>query len=293
MSGYTVLLPLDGDKVSEDALLVLPMLATIGFDKLRIISVPSSKTLTAEGFETYLEPHEVAARSAGWEVESIIATGDPAEAILAAAQEPEVDLILLATHGRTGMKRMRLGSTSDKLIKDASCPRLVVGPNVDIDMANYSLGRILVPIDGSELAELSLPIARHLAGVTGASVDLLQSVSAASVAAGVGDAGMGDLLPGLLDAAKEYLGRMAEGFAGIEVETHVVVGSPGESIIGHLSTNPVDLVIMASRGRTGLARAALGVVTERVLQGPDPVLVFEIGEDRSRLFDAARSTGAA
>ena len=49
------------------------------------------------------------------------------------------------------------------------------------------------------------------------------------------------------------------------------------------------LVIMASRGRTGLSRAALGGVTEKVLQGPDPVLVFEIGEDRSRLFDAARS----
>ena len=46
---------------------------------------------------------------------------------------------------------------------------------------------------------------------------------------------------------------------------------------------------MASRGRTGLSRAALGGVTEKVLQGPDPVLVFEIGEDRSRLFDAARS----
>lgn len=112
----------------------------------------------------------------------MIATGDPADSILAAAANTDVDLILLATHGRTGVKRMRLGSVSDKLIKNALCPRLVVGPNVDIDLATYSLKRILVPVDGSDLSEQSLPIARHLAGLTGASVGLLRSVSTRTLA---------------------------------------------------------------------------------------------------------------
>ena len=287
MSDYTVLLPLDGDKVSEDALLVLPMLRSIGFAKLRIICVDdpkTDKTPTAEGFKPYAEAQVAAATAAGWQVESIIATGDPAATILAAAGNSDVDLILLATHGRTGIKRLRLGSVSDKLIKNALCPRLVVGPNVDIDMTTYSLKRILVPIGGSDLSAMSLPIARHLAGLTGASVDLLQSVTPP-----VSTAEIPSDFPALLHAAGEHLARIATEFPGVDVKTYVVGTAPGGAILEHLNANPVDLVIMASRGRTGLSRAALGGVTEKVLQGPDPVLVFEIGEDRSRLFDAARS----
>jgi nucleotide-binding universal stress UspA family protein len=288
MSGYTVLLPLDGDKVSEDALLVLPMLRTIGFTKLRIIAVDdpkTDKTPTAEGFRPYVEAQVAAAAAAGWQVESIIATGDPATTIIAEAGDSDVDLIVLATHGRTGIKRMRLGSVSDKIIKDATCPRLVVGPNVDIDLNSYSLQRILVPVDGSDLSEMSLPIARHLARLTGASVDLIQSVSPP-----VSTAEVPASYPSMLFAAGEYLTRCASEFPGVDVKTFVTGGAPGDVIVQHLRDNPVDLVIMASRGRTGLTRAALGGVTEKVLQGPDPVLVFEKGEARSRLFDDAQSS---
>jgi len=292
MSDYTVLLPLDGDEASETALHVLPMLRKIGFSKLRLISVDDTsnqKTRTGEAFKSYLAEKQAAAEAAGWAVETVIVQGSPDVAIVKAADDPAVDLVLIATHGRTGIKRMRLGSVADKVIKNAMCPRLVVGPNVDIDMSTYDLTRILVPVDGSDLSEMSLPIAKHLATLTGAQVDLLQSVSMSSGMM-VGDTAAGiDLMPGAIDSANQYLARVAEGMAGVNVNPFVVVGAPGDSILGHLSSHPVDLVIMASRGRTGLARAALGSVTERILQGPDPVLVFEMGEDRSRLFDAARS----
>jgi nucleotide-binding universal stress UspA family protein len=268
------------------------MLRTIGFSNLRLISVddPSNnKTRTAEGFKPYLADKKAEAESAGWNVETVIVQGTPDTAIVAAAADPAIDLVLLATHGRTGIKRMRLGSVSDKVIKNAACPRLVVGPNVDIDLATYALNRILVPVDGSDLSETSLPIARHLAGLTGAQIDLMQAVSMSSGMM-VGDTAAGiDLMPGAIDSANQYLARLAEGLPGLTVTTWTAVGAPGDAVLGHLAAHPVDLVIMASRGRTGLARAALGGVTERVLQGPDPVLVFEIGEDRSRLFDAARS----
>jgi nucleotide-binding universal stress UspA family protein len=292
MSDYTVLLPLDGDETSEAALLVLPMLRTIGFSKVRIFSVDDTshmKTYTGEGFKKYQAEKRPALEAAGWTVETVIVQGSADVAIVKAADDPAIDLVLLATHGRTGIKRMRLGSTSDKVIKNAKCPRLVVGPNVDIDLSTYSLGRILVPVDGSDLSEMSLPIAKHLATITGAQIDLLQSVSM-STGMMVGDTAAGvDLMPGAIQSANQYLARLAENMPGLTVNATVVVGSPGDAVLGHLATHPVDLVIMASRGRTGLARAAMGSVTERVLQGPDPVLVFEIGEDRSRLFNDARS----
>ncbi len=292
MSDFKVLVPLDGDEVSEDALLVLPMLRTIGFSQLVFISVDSPKNLktrTAKAFADYLAVHSGNAEAAGWQVETVIAEGDAADIILAAAARTDVDLILLATHGRTGLERIRLGSLSDKLIKNALCPRLVVGPNVDIDLETYSLKRILVPVDGSALSEMSLPIARHLANLVGAEVDLIQAVSISSGMV-AGDTGAGvDLMPGVLDSANSYLSRIADGFPGVKVNPNVVVGNAADSIVDHLDAHPVDLVVIASRGRTGLTRFALSSVTERILQGPDPVLVFEEGEDRSRLFSAARS----
>ena len=98
-----------------------------------------------------------------------------------------------------------------------------------------------------------------------------------------------DTLTPLMDEARDYLARAAETFPGRKVNTIVVTGRADDSILDHIKANPVDLVIMVSRGRTGLGRMTLGSVTERVLHGPDPVLVFEPGEDRSRLFEAART----
>ena len=291
MSNLTVLVPLDTTDFSESSLLVLPMLKSLGFDKVRLISVHDPKKMGPDGGATVLESYlqEQAARVAeiGMEAETRVGQGDVAEAITAAAAEQDVDLIVVATHGRTGITRLRLGSVGERLIKDASCPRLVVGPNVDIDLSRYALKRLLVPLDGSDLAEASLPIARYLAKLTGADVDLIRSVSSTAVTADPDMAAV-DLLTPLTEVATEYLARVSQTFDGQKTTTSVVVGRADDSILDHLKAHPVDLVIMASRGRTGLARFVLGSVTESVLHGPDPVLVFEPEEDRSRLFDAAR-----
>lgn len=289
MANLTALVPLDTTAFSETSLLVLPMLKSIGFDKVRLVSVADPKKAAAGSLETYLQTQSAKVTAAGLEAETRVLTGEPAAAIITAAAESDVDLILVATHGRTGIARLRLGSVGEKLIKEASCPRLVVGPNVDIDLTTYALKRILLPLDGNEMAETSLPVAKYLAGLTGASIDLIRSVSATTIASDPSMAGV-DLLTPMMDEASSYLGRIAETLPGLAVNSTVVIGRPDESILDHLKKNPVDLVIMVSRGRTGLARLALGSVTERVLQGPDPVLLYEPGEDRSRLFQAARGS---
>ena len=290
MAGFTVLIPLDTTELSETAFQILPMLKTLGFERARLISVSDEDQKRSDGgasLQEYLNSQAARVVALGLEAETRAPAGKAAEVILAAAAEPDVDLVLVATHGRSGLARLRLGSVADHVIKNSPCPTLVVGPNVDIDLATYSLKRILVPLDGSELAELSLPVARYLARQTGAQIDLLRSVSVTAVAQ---DPTMGgvDLLGIVIDEAKDYLARTAATLEGFTTTATVVTGSAGEAILDHLKANPVDLVIMASRGRTGLARAAMGSVTERALQGPDPVLVFEPGEDRSRFFVAAR-----
>jgi nucleotide-binding universal stress UspA family protein len=270
------------------------MLKTVGFDRVRLISVVDSKKDRgdAASIEAYLEEQSAKVGELGMQVETRVGQGDAAEVLVAAANEEDVDLVLIATHGRTGIARLRLGSVGEKLIKDASCPRLVVGPNVEIDLEHYSLKRLLVPLDGSDLAEASLPIARYIAGLTGAEVELLRAVSPTSAAPDPTLVGA-DFVTPMIDDAHAYLARMSEAFPNQKTNGSVALGPADGSILEHLKAHPVDLVIMGSRGRTGLTRFALGSVTERVLQGPDPVLVFEAGEDRGRFFQAAREASGA
>ncbi|MGE0057281.1 MAG: universal stress protein [Dehalococcoidia bacterium] len=290
MANLTALIPLDTTDFSESALQLLPLLKEIGFDKVRLMSAydPKKKNLNMDLLASYLQGKASRVTALGMECETRVLEGDAAEVILAAADASDVDLIVIATHGRTGIARLRFGSVGDKLIKNAPCPRLVIGPNVEIDLASYDLTHILVPLDGSELSEMSLPIARYLAKACHAQVDLIRAVSPTAV---VADPAMGavDLLTPMLDEASTYLAGIEKTFSDTQVTSTVVTGRPDDAIIDHMKKNVNDLAIMVSSGRTGLARAAMGSTTERVLQGPDPVLVFEPGEDRSRLFQAARA----
>jgi hypothetical protein len=91
-----------------------------------------------------------------------------------AAKNHAVDLILMATHRRDGIGRWRLGSFADEVVREARCPTLLIGPNVKASLSPYYVQRILVPVDGSPLAEGALPVAARIAKRTGASLDIVQ-----------------------------------------------------------------------------------------------------------------------
>jgi nucleotide-binding universal stress UspA family protein len=310
MPGLTALVPLDGTKLSESAFALLPLIKTLGFTKLRLVSVWDNvwsdrealvnrpegerEELAEKGrayLDGYVAQHVAEARRAGFEAETIVRAGRAAEEVLLVSQD--VDLILIATHGRSGIARWRLGSVADKIVREAPCPTLVIGPNVSVELESYALKRIVVPLDGTELGELALPLAVWIAGLTGAEIDLLRCVSITSVAY---DPTLGvypvDLLTAMEDAAKTYLQEVANRVGNkSKVSMHMKVGSAGEEIIEHLTQTKADLVAMASHGRGGLVRAALGSVTDQVLHGPAPVFVVRPDEVAvSRLLVDARSS---
>src|SRR4051794_5579191 len=149
MPGLKAMIPLDGSHLSESALSVLPFLKTLGFDSLRLVSVweenwedvASGKEdeLAAVGekgqayLEAYLKEKSAPASAAGFTVESIVKVGKAADEVLEAASQG-IDLAVIATHGRTGMRRWRLGSVADKLSRETPCPDLVIGPNVEVEL---------------------------------------------------------------------------------------------------------------------------------------------------------------
>jgi nucleotide-binding universal stress UspA family protein len=302
MAGLKALIPLDGTKLSESAYELLPLLKTLGIDEIRLVSVWESAWEETEGaagqqdfgettekgrayLEAYLNQQAEKIAAQGFKVEQTSRVGRASDEILEAAAG--VDLVLIATHGRTGVARWWLGSVADVVIREAGCPVLIIGPNVHQELAGMK--RILLPLDGSPEAEQALPVATWVAGLTGAELDVVRSLSLTPVAY---DPGMGvysaELIDSMEDAVRAYLEEIGKRLEGKNATTTMRVGAPGETLYEHLSERPADLVVMTSHGRSGVRRAALGSVTDRLLHGPSPVLVIRAGDSEGNLVKAAQ-----
>jgi nucleotide-binding universal stress UspA family protein len=195
-------------------------------------------------------------------------------------------MIVIATHGRDGLARFRLGSVADKVVRHAECPTLVIGPNVKIELAPYRVQRILAPLDGTELAEKAVPIASWVARAVDAELNLVRVVSVLMPEYELGYSI--DVLGEIEQAAREYLAKMVQKLGpSVRTRADVLVGAPDVQLLEHMKQTPADLVILASHGRAGILRTALGSVADRMLHGPAPVLVLRPEQVSSRLLDVA------
>ena len=296
-----ILVPLDGSPLAEQA---LSCAVTLGrglaaeLVLLRAVSVPSDarkyldgaarkegdlmERLDAEADE-YL--HEVAdrVRLAGLTVRPVVQHGPAAEAIVDYAEQMDIWQIVMATHGYSGTKRWTHGSVAERVLQAASVPVLMVRAKEEDaeDSQQLMLGRrILVPLDGSEMAEQVLSPVTSVAQAVGAEVFLFQVAVDHQLASMY----RGDwyYLPaeGELEEeereAQAYLERVADSLReeGIQVFTGTQIGLVAESIIEYAETNEIDLMAMCTHGRTGLARWALGSVADRLLRaGGVPILL--------------------
>jgi nucleotide-binding universal stress UspA family protein len=148
--------------------------------------------------------------------------------------------------------------------------------------------RILVALDGSELAEAVLPQAEGLARATGATLLLVRAVNvpATVVAATAGDTGMvspeflDEAIQGEEEEARTYLTTVAQRLQarGLQVSWEVVEGEPSQALIDAARRHNCDLIAIATHGRTGLPRAVLGSVADRVVRESHlPVLLVRPG----------------
>lgn len=144
--------------------------------------------------------------------------------------------------------------------------------------------KILVPLDGSELAECVLPHVESIARGCGVqNVVFIRVVEPFQLPTGYGYWDAGFNLDGVnsIDSknrasAEDYLGQVVSRmkYDGVTVQSEVVTGKPAESIADYATKNGVDLVIIATHGRSGISRWALGSVAERVLRSTcAPVLM--------------------
>ncbi|MFW5917589.1 MAG: universal stress protein [Halorubrum sp.] len=230
--------------------------------------------LEREG-EEFVAAAEDRAADRGVATVAAVLQGGVAETIAAYAERHDIDLIAMSTHGRTGLDRLLLGSTTERVLRRSTVPVLSVRP--DGEAIRYPYRDILVPTDGSESAGAALDRAVTLAARTDATVHVLSVVDAGTVG-NEAYSGIDALVDGAEETVAEAASRAAD--AGVEtVETVEVGSSAARGIRAYLAEHDVDLVAMGTRGRTGVGRYLLGSVAERTVRtAPVPVLTVPAGD---------------
>jgi nucleotide-binding universal stress UspA family protein len=231
--------------------------------------------------EAYLEDVRATVAGSGLTVDIAVTDGDPTTALLAVADERGSGAIVMATHGRGGLTRTLLGSVAVRIVQNATIPVLLVRVVGIQPWTDPSFDRLLVPLDGSALAERALDVVTDLAH-PGSTLVLVR------VEAPAGASEDYDPLTSSLDAcsddirraATEYLGRVEEPLLTkpLMVRTDVRLGAPAEQILAAAQAHDADVVVMATHGRTGPARWWLGSVADEVVRHADrPVLLVSAG----------------
>lgn len=212
-------------------------------------------------------------------VKSDLASGRPADEILRYVDKNGIDLILMATHGRSGISRWAMGSVAYKVLRSADVPVWLVRDGVAEEILEDKLPerKILVPLDGSKLAESVLPHVESLAKQWGrgkVKIVLLRAYQPPDVSADYpSDMPLSWEEHVELEAAKcklvvgPYLAEIEKRFqdVGLKVQKEAPLGKPDEEIINYARNNNVSLIVMITHGRSGISRWAYGSVAEDVM----------------------------
>lgn len=208
---------------------------------------------------------------------TIVRNGDAAEEILKAVDETGARILAIATHGRSGFGRWVYGSTAGRLLRTSRVPVLAVGPNArPRSTTGVALKHLMVPLDGSALSEAALPVATAIASGLGARVSLVRALRWAAQAYpySLPDAYLPQIDEELESGAKAYLRRHEDALKGkADVDAFVVRGAVADGLMDVVEKQTIDLVVMTTHARAGIARAALGSTADRMLQGAAPVLL--------------------
>ena len=258
----TVLVPVDGSTLAERAIGVAAGLAmSVGAD-LRLFRA----SFKLDQHEEVLQLRNLADRHGLPRAQVEVSTGrSAAPAVIRASRRAADSVVVMATHGRSGLAATVLGSVADEVLRDLDEPMVLVGPGYQ---ERGDPTRVVVCWDGSLLSASVVPAAATWARQLRVPVQLLHVRGATDPPLG-GDGGpAGGLLAAQVFDALSLDGRPVE-------VTEIVGGDPARGVLGALEdTLDGALVALATKGRGGLLSSSLGRVSSRIVnQSPHPLLV--------------------
>jgi nucleotide-binding universal stress UspA family protein len=277
-----ILVPLDGSRLAEGVLPYVRSLATALKLPVDLLHVDDPETaLRIEGAD-YLQ--KVAVSFANYaSVRCHVDKGAAAEVILDTASADSGALIAMATHGQSGGQRWLLGQMTQKVLQASVNPLLLIRPDEKkLPTGAVRLATIIVPLDGSHLAEMIFPHVIYLATGLNLAVVLIRTytlpTSGYFIAAGLSPSDGKNLGERIKGEVTSYLQAKVNELTtkGVGEVTFLLMEGKGPEEINELAQRTSDnLVAMSTHGRSGIGRWVLGSVTDRVVSySGDPVLII-------------------
>ncbi len=286
-SPFTILVPLDGSPRAVSALPVAGRLSQLLKGELaliQVVPVVMNPMIIEPGYvapETYQQMYDDQERLAREDLErlaaplrvqglvtrTVVQRGEAATCVIDAVTTLHVGLVVMTSHGRTGLARFALGSVADRVTRTGVAPVLLLrsfAGAAPTEPHVVTLRHALVPLDGSLLAESALDtVGARLAGAVISEFTLLRVVDPRDGAEGIRIAS--EYLAG---AQRRFRQRLQE--QGIQqdvaVTTSTPVGAPAASILAAASERQCDFILMSTRGEAGIGRLAFGSVADRIIR---------------------------
>ena len=300
----SILVPLDGSPLAEQAIPFALAIAERARCKVKLVLVHHPHLMEAGPAYTKVELamqkadreylRSVAARlreRLGRALSSAVLQGPIAQTLAKYIRELSTDLVVMTTHGRGGIQRAWLGSVTDQLIRTTEVPILVVRPREGRAVESaVDLGEMLVPLDGSPLAEAVLEPAAALARLWDGEISLVQVVRPVVLTSDPPlpfPTGYADQATAIRrESAQDYIRDVAERLreSGVKASGVAVIGGGiADTLLSLARPKRVGLVAVATHGRGGLRRLALGSVADKLVRAAEmPVLVVRPAARRSR-----------
>ena len=298
-----ILLPLDGSQLAEAAVPYVRNLADQLGSEIYLVHVcpPEHQQYVhmhqiymnslVDGMKTLLKSNKTI------KIEAEVVVGDPLKSLFDYSRLKNIDLIALTTHGNQGFKPWSLGDVADKIVRGSGIPTLLIRLKnaKDLEPRKTTIENILAPVDNSDASKAALPFAIDLATKTKAKITLF-SMAQTAYAQSMDSSGAGlginwDAVDkASVQAAADYLKTLTEDLKkqGVEAGNISLLGfDAAYEILEQEKKGNFDLVVMATRGRSSVARWAFGSVAEKVLrEGNLPILLIKEKGAKERQAEA-------
>ena len=281
-----ILVPLDGSELAEHALDPAFTFARQTQGEIILLRVPLMQHVLAaepvhyempspsESLEqsrqkalTYLAGIQRVRSSPQVTIHACTPLGDPAGNIVDTAVAEDVDLIVMTTHGYSGVTRWLLGSVTEKVLRHAHCPVLVI-------RSNKPLGKVLIPVDGSKLSESAVLPGLEVANRLDALATLLRV--AEEIETQGADSADFHWQQEIYEDNEFYLRTLVNRYQqeGQYIDTAVMEGPPVDRILEFVESEEIDVIALATHGRSGLQRWVYGSVTEKLLRSANCAMLI-------------------
>jgi nucleotide-binding universal stress UspA family protein len=284
-----ILVTLDGSAIAEQALPHAAMLARLLGARLTLARVPETMVVPVASAGIWItretEPHEARAHAeaylaevatraelGGLDVQVALPQHPVVSGLVEAIAATGADLVVLTTHGHSGITHMLLGSVASKLVQHAHAPVYVV-PARESPGGPPRLGTLVVPLDGSANGELALPVTADLARRAGAAIRLVRVPTVPAYLTVFADTAA--MIPAHLQQraieAEGYLSDVAAGLAGqgLNVAADVEMALEGgveKVVVDYATAQHADLILLCSHGQSGISRMIMGSIADRILR---------------------------